>query len=326
MVHQLKLNRTIVSEELRSLDLSMATFCQRQSLEKIINKLDRLIPLAVELWELEKELLQRHKKVLTVLEQRRMWMAVGPALAPSQLFSVLADVKNQLELLGLELDMSYFSRINMLILFLLILALLLANIARSAQKRLIKTERTQGPMSTASLCKLVFLIVIGSIPIPLWLAFSGIALKETSGYTYILGQVLYSTAIAAFGWSIISSFGQEAVQQRIGVRQEGYLHWHRQANILGVMSITGLLLGGFTESWYSNPYDDRIAQVSLLLCSLIQALTEWRLIKQLRPEVGYYSLKLCLTLFFPAVSLLTVCLLYGATTWLPGYCLAINRC
>ncbi len=318
LIHQLRLKQTILSEKIRSLDLTMDNLSRRRHLETIINKIEGLIPLAVELWELEKELFQHHKRVMSVLEQRRMWMAVAPALTPSQLFSALIDVKEQLKLLQLELDTDHFSKLYLLILFLLIFGLILSHIFYQAQKRFLNNNRKSGSLSVIQLFKLVAMIIIGSTPIPIGLALSGIVLKETSGYTFTFGQVLQSTALMAFGWTIIAAFGRESVQQQIGVRQEGYHHWHRQANILGIMSITGLLLGGFAEYWYSNPYDDRITQVTLLICALVQACIEWKLIKDTRPEIGYYSLKFILTLIFPMSSLLIVSLAtlgYNLAAW-----------
>lgn len=316
LIHQLKLKRTIVSERIRSLDLSVDTFNRRHQLEKLLNRLDRLVPLAVELWDLEKELMSHHKQVMTALEQRRMWMAVAPALTPSQFFSTLTNIREQVELLGLELDTDHFGRLYWFLLFCLVLALVLSRVAYIVQKRFLNARCKPGTLSGIELSKLVLLIIVGSTPIPLWLVFSGLALKETGGYTFAFGQVLQGTAWIAFGWSLVAAFGREAVQQQIGLRQEKYYHWYNQAKILGGMSMLGLLLGEFAECWYNNPYDDRIAQLVLLLSALVQAAIEWKLIRKTHSEVGYYSLRLLMTLIFPMTSLVT------ATLAMLGYNLA----
>ncbi|OQX37804.1 MAG: hypothetical protein B0D91_05885 [Oceanospirillales bacterium LUC14_002_19_P2] len=319
--HTLRLKRSLLAEQLKH---PATTEPERLSVrlmqEQRLNRLDMMIPLADELQLLEQELHNLHDSLLKALEQQRMWMAVSPPLTPAEIPNLLKtfyfEGKTLLDALlcpPFRLDGLVWLASSLLPACLLALYLI-----RRSRRQVNIYQKNDVNLSVQAFLHLIGLLCLRCLPVPLWLLLASLSLQEGSPLSLAISATLPTFAAATLGWLMICAFLEKKVQSLIGPEDTIQPMATPPVRLLAATSLVGLFIGGFTNHFFTDPFDDRILQTIMVTCGSLQLIGFWLLAGLIRNPFGYDWFSHVLRIILPGLSLLLLILAltgYNLAAW-----------
>ncbi|MGY0216426.1 mechanosensitive ion channel domain-containing protein [Endozoicomonadaceae bacterium StTr2] len=253
---ELKFKRYALLEE-QALETDTA---HQQKIGDALDEIEQLIYLGRELNQLEKELRARQQQLLLLLEQKQIWMITAPALGPAGIQSMARNLTEQIPVIVRLMWQKIVS--NGWLLFVLIPALLISRWLGKATRCGLSRVNRPADITGSEWLRLITGLTGRTTPV-----FIMLLLIMHMGHLFEKqnAALVYGLLLLSFCWVLLLDATQKNgfIDKCLDYDGVDYLH-HRQ---LATPSMIALWIVGLSLQWYENPFDNRLGQLLLLVCS-----------------------------------------------------------
>ncbi len=260
---ELKLQRYLLLEE----QVVSESPSQQQAISDALDEIEQQIYLCRELVQLEAELQTQQQQMLLLLEQRQLWMVTAPALGLAGITSLIQNLVEQtpviLKLIWKKLTIDWW------LVVILIPAFMVSQWLGRANQYWLSKITKPAELTAHNWLKLACGLIFRQAPLFLLLLLLAHLASGAEGGS----SLLYGLLLLTFGWCVLLDVTRKAGFVEKCLSSDSLKNpWSAH---LAIPSLLALWIAGLSLQWYDNPFDNRIGQLLLFVCSCSQLAIFW---------------------------------------------------